>query len=257
MASTSQLRKLWAPACNFNMTTLTLHSGARITINSACVEAYKALDGIMQSFGYHPRKADTAAYNCRKITGGSGYSLHAYGIAADINWNTNPYGRKLITDMPVPMVAAIKGIRTRKGVQVFRWGGDYRKNKDAMHYEVVCGPADLEAGIDWGTVPIEPPDPNDPATHPTLHKGDKGPTVEKLHELLRKARYTNLDGKGNFGSKTDASVRAYQESRKLAADGWVGLQTWTALLNDMPKVGKDEPSPFKPRPARLPSTGRR
>ncbi len=227
------------------MTTLTLHSGARITVNTRCVEAFKALDGIMQTFGYQPRKADTGAFNCRKITGGSGYSLHAYGIAADINWNTNPYGKKLITDMPAAMVAAGKAIKTKKGVMVFRWGGDYKNNKDAMHWEVVCSPADLKAGIDWKTVPADPPNPNRPATWPVLHKGDKGPTVEKLQNLLRNAGYRNLDNPGTFWTKTDGSVRAYQASRKLDTDGYVGLQTWTALLNAMPKVAKGEPSPVK------------
>ncbi len=242
---TSELRKLWAPACKRAMQTVTLHSGARITIAKECVEAFKAIDSIMQSFKYAPRRKDTGAFNCRKITGGSNYSLHAYGIAVDYNWSTNPYGRKLITDMPRAMVAAIKGIKTKKGVQVFRWGGDYSKNKDAMHYEVVASPAELKAGIDWSTVPAEPPNPNDPSSHATLQKGDKGPTVEKLHDLLVKAGYKELDGKGNFGAKTDVAVRDYQSGRGLGADGVCGLQTWTALINDYPKLKKGEPSPVK------------
>jgi hypothetical protein len=36
---------------------------------------------------------------------------------------------------------------------VWRWGGDYAGNKDAMHFEIVCSPADLEAGVDPVTVP--------------------------------------------------------------------------------------------------------
>ncbi len=245
MATTTQLRRLWSPVCKFEKRTLTLHSGARITVNAATTDAWKAIDAIMQSFSYQPRKVDTGAYNCRKITGGSGYSLHAYGIAVDYNWNTNPYGSKLITDMPAAMVAAIKGIKTKKGLNVFRWGGDYRRNKDAMHYEVIIGPADLKAGIDWSTVPADPPNLNLASSWPVLHKGDRGPSVEKLHESLAKAGFKELDRLGTFGTKTDLAVRAYQESRKLDVDGWVGLGTWTALLNDMPKLGKDDPSPVK------------
>jgi hypothetical protein len=30
---------------------------------------------------------------------------------------------------------------------VFRWGGSYSKNKDAMHFEVVCSPANLATGV--------------------------------------------------------------------------------------------------------------
>ncbi len=242
---TSDLRKLWAPACSRAMQTVTLHSGAKITIAKECVEAFKAIDSIMQSFKYAPRRKDTGAFNCRKITGGSNYSLHAYGIAVDYNWSTNPYGRKLITDMPAAMVQAIKNIRTKKGVEVFRWGGDYSKNKDAMHYEVVASPDELKAGIDWKSVAADPPNPNDPTSHATLQKGDKGPTVEKLHDLLVKAGFKELDGKGNFGTKTDTAVRDYQSSRGLGADGVCGLQTWTALINDFPKIKDPSESPVK------------
>jgi hypothetical protein len=94
----------------------------------------------------HP-PADTGAYNCRQITGGTNYSLHAYGIAVDLNWSTNPYGRTLVTDMPIGMIEAIEGIRTAGGVQVWRWGGRYSNNKDAMHFEVVASPAELARGI--------------------------------------------------------------------------------------------------------------
>jgi D-alanyl-D-alanine carboxypeptidase len=34
---------------------------------------------------------NTSAFNCRNITGGSGWSMHAYGLAVDINPIENPY----------------------------------------------------------------------------------------------------------------------------------------------------------------------
>jgi len=34
---------------------------------------------------------NTSAFNCRKVTGGSGWSMHAYGLAVDINPIENPY----------------------------------------------------------------------------------------------------------------------------------------------------------------------
>lgn len=251
MRSTSELRKLWAPACDFTKRTLTLHSGATLAgLNADVFEAFQAADAIMRTFGYMPRANtatawETGAYNCRKITNGSGYSLHAYGIAADINARTNPYGAKLVTDMPYAMVAAIKALKTKGGLQVFRWGGDYRRNRDAMHYEVVVSPDEISAGIDWATASVEPPNPHVPTTWPTLHRGDRGPTVGKLTDLLRAAGFEEVNSGNSFGSKTFASVRAYQLSRRLTVDGIVGLQTWTALLNGLPALGEDEPSPFK------------
>jgi hypothetical protein len=34
---------------------------------------------------------NTSAFNCRNVTGGSGWSMHAYGLAIDINPIENPY----------------------------------------------------------------------------------------------------------------------------------------------------------------------
>lgn len=227
-----------------------MHSGATLgSLNSLVFEAFQALDGVMRTFDYVPRANspnawETGAYNCRKITNGTGFSLHAYGIAADINARTNPYGKALITDMPLAMVAAIRGIKTKQGLQVFRWGGDYRSVKDAMHYEVVVSPDELSHGIEWNSVVAEPPDPNDPRTYHTVRRGDKGPSVSKLNELLAEAGFADVNTLV-FGSKTLAAVRAYQASRKLIVDGIVGLQTWTSLLHNLPAIAESEQSPFK------------
>jgi peptidoglycan hydrolase-like protein with peptidoglycan-binding domain len=257
--TTAQIRKLWDPPCDFERRNLTLYSGATLWgLNVAAYEAFQALDAVMRTFGYVPRANssggwETGAYNCRRITNGTGFSLHAYGIAADINARTNPYGKKLITDMPGAMVTAARAMRTRRGLQVFRWGGDYPRFKDAMHYEVVASPDELAAGIDWGTVVAEPPDIRDPRTWPTVRKGDRGPTVKRLHELLA-GNGLGVPSSSVFGTRTHEAVRAYQKARKLTVDGIVGPQTWTALLNDLPEVPESDPSPFKvetvPRPDR-------
>lgn len=35
---------------------------------------------------------------------------------------------------------------------------------------------------------------------------------------------------GDFGSKTDVAIRAYQKKNGLVADGIVGAKTWAKLL---------------------------
>lgn len=147
MRSTAELRILWAPACTPPFARYTLHGGGVVTVDVLVVDALKALNAVLIDWDYRTRRADTGAYNCRPITGGTNYSLHAYGIAVDLNWSTNPYGRTLVTDMPIGMIEAIEGIRTASGVQVWRWGGRYSNNKDAMHFEVVASPAELARGI--------------------------------------------------------------------------------------------------------------
>lgn len=165
MPTTSDLRRWWSPACTGPWARLDLHGEGRITVRTATIPAWRAFNAVLVRWRYRTRRADTGAYNCRRITGGSGYSLHAYGIAADINWKSNPYGPRLVTDMPAGMIADIEALRTGNGKQLFRWGGRYRGNKDAMHFEVFCSPADLATGIAVGTPPPTPPPT--PAPTPT------------------------------------------------------------------------------------------
>jgi peptidoglycan hydrolase-like protein with peptidoglycan-binding domain len=223
-----------------------LHSGARITVATAAAEAFRALDAVMQAHAYAPRVRDTGGYNCRRITGGTSYSLHAFGIAADYNWNSNPYRADgtLVTDMPRAMVRDITAIRTTKGAVVFGWGGDWKKAKDAMHFEVVASPTELRAGI-RDTLPAVPAcDPAKPATWPVLERGAKGRTVEELQRRLGAASCPCDPVDGVFGRTTHQAVLRFQESRSLDADGVVGLQTWTALLTGQPATVPDR-SPVK------------
>jgi peptidoglycan hydrolase-like protein with peptidoglycan-binding domain len=232
MRTTSELRRLWTPACQCELTVLQLHSGARVSVARATSEAFRAIDGVMQAAGYAPRARDTGGFNCRKITGGTGHSLHAFGLAVDYNWNSNPFRAdgKLITDMPSKMVTAIKAIRTKGGAPVFRWGGDFTRVKDAMHFEVVASPRELASGIAWSKVEVKEPDPAKPSTWPVLQRGDRGPTVKVLQGRLTRAAVPCEPVDGIFGKGTEQSVRRFQDSRSLDVDGTVGLQTWTALL---------------------------
>ncbi|MFC1731645.1 penicillin-insensitive murein endopeptidase [candidate division KSB1 bacterium] len=69
------------------------------------------------------------SFNWRMMVGSStSRSLHSWAIAIDINPSANPYGKTLVTDLPNCMVESFK----RYG---FRWGGDFRSIKDAMHFE--------------------------------------------------------------------------------------------------------------------------
>jgi hypothetical protein len=246
MLTTSELRVAWAPACEVPLHTIELVQGVRVTCHARVGTAVQALGRVLEAHGYVVRAGDTGAYNCRPITGGSGHSLHAHGIALDINWNTNPYRRDnvLVTDMPRAMVRNILRIRTNSGAQVWGWGGRYRTVKDAMHYEIVCTPADIASGIDWATVHQPALRPGTPHRWPLVQRGDRGPAVEQLHELLGIAA-RGEPGYGTFGPRTEAAVREYQATHGLEVDGRVGRQTWTALLSGQPEVGPDEPGPVK------------
>jgi hypothetical protein len=130
-----------------------------IVVHAAAVEAFVALAQVFARYRYDLRPADTGAYNPRAITGGTSPSPHAWGIALDSNWQTNPYSKRLIEDYPEGLPEAIKAIRTKGGWQVFQWGGDWRSVKDAMHWELFCTRAELAVGIDWRTVDNGVPGP--------------------------------------------------------------------------------------------------
>ena len=59
-------------------------------------------------------------------------SVHAWGLAVDINADTNPLAAELITDMPEAFVSAFEA-------EGFTWGGKFSGQKDAMHFQWVSG----------------------------------------------------------------------------------------------------------------------
>lgn len=67
---------------------------------------------------------------------------------------------------------------------------------------------------------------------PVLKKGSKGGSVKALQILLIGYGYScgRAGVDGDFGSATDAAVRAYQKAKELTVDGSCGPKTWASLL---------------------------
>lgn len=59
-------------------------------------------------------------------------SIHSYGAAFDVNWDKNPMGKKLVTDIPPAFIAAF----VENG---WEWGGNWSSIKDAMHFQFATG----------------------------------------------------------------------------------------------------------------------
>jgi hypothetical protein len=88
----------------------------------------------------------TTAFTCRPATGSSNWSMHAYGLAIDINPFHNPY---LKGDLVLPELASVYTERSdvRPGMVTphdvvteafaamgWRWGGNWNTLKDWMHF---------------------------------------------------------------------------------------------------------------------------
>jgi hypothetical protein len=173
--TTAELRRTWARyACaEPEMVTIRLLSH-RTPVNPLAVDAFSALGQALLAAGYQARS--TWVYNCRDIRQTAPAttprrSLHAYGLAVDIDPRTNPHRRNVRgpiafsaeptqpgreadvragragTAFTPAQIAAAEAIRTVDGLQVFGWGGRWRSSHDAMHFEIRLTPAELVRGI--------------------------------------------------------------------------------------------------------------
>ena len=62
--------------------------------------------------------------------------------------------------------------------------------------------------------------------------GDRGDAVQDVQRRLRALGHdVDGDDPGTFGPATAAAVRQFQQARRLPADGIVGHDTWTSLLD--------------------------
>lgn len=231
--TTEELRRAWRDfECRPDRMLRIGFGPDRVLVAPPTADAWRALAAVLAAHAYHVRGEDTDSYNCRAITGGSGRSLHAFGIALDVNWGTNPFRRtpsrrpvrfspqptqhlrgldvkalRADTDMTPAMIADALAVRTRAGRPVFTWGGHWSTTKDAMHFQVDVTPAEIAAGIDGGSVPAE---------EETMfaRQGDRGARVEYYQrKLTRLSPVPPGPIDGDYGPATAASVAAFQAAR--------------------------------------------
>ena len=79
-----------------------------------------------------------------------------------------------------------------------------------------------------------------------LKKGMEGSDVKALQELLLQLGYDlpRYGADGDFGSETEAAVRAFQEDERLKVDGKYGEKSHAALMDAI--EAEDEDTPEQP-----------
>ena len=110
---------------------------ATITVHKKCAQALvDALEDIWVACGKdqttvekHKLHRFAGVFNYRLISGSGNLSNHSFACAIDLNAEENGFG---VTKPTIPKFAvdAFK----KQGA---RWGGDYTKRKDPMHFEFV------------------------------------------------------------------------------------------------------------------------
>ena len=128
-----------------------------LRVHPAAAEAFEALATVLRYHNYaFGDKLRGGTLNCRPLTGGTGTSTHAHGMAFDINPLANAYGAApgaTELDRRPEIIADVLAIRTVDGKRVFVWGGNWQPTRDPMHFQpTACTRAQLERGIDQSTV---------------------------------------------------------------------------------------------------------
>jgi hypothetical protein len=222
--TTAQLRAAWHDyeCAKHRMVRLRLFGRWDTPVNPVTADAWRALERALTTAGYQVHRA--WVYNCRDIAGQHTRSLHAYGLAIDID-DAGPVGnvnratpdRREVRFSPAPsqaercadvragiadtcftpaQVAAVEAIRTAGGQQVFAWGGRWRTTKDTMHFQINVTPGELAGGIS--------PDP-------------AGPPSGELSELLEAVPYEALGG-----YEPELDPRGWAGENQLAVPNWYG-----------------------------------
>lgn len=119
-------------------------SGTAVNCHRRIARLVSTLFAVIEGRGYLLRQADTGAYVNRQIAGTNTPSNHSWGLAIDINWQSNPVSHdgKAHTDYPSWFVPLWN-------TYGFAWGGVYTGSyRDAMHFEFMGGPADADEMTD-------------------------------------------------------------------------------------------------------------
>lgn len=141
--------------------------------------------------------------------GGMRYSMHAYGLAVDLNAAQNGYGARPKFSPEFVSCFAANG---------FEWGGLWSPpGIDGMHFQLVwvkvrTGPLAPTAWAGGGGLPLPP-------VYRLTRPMQRGGGVFRLQCKLRDFGYLPDKADGVFGPKTEAAVKLAQRGAGLAETG--------------------------------------
>lgn len=213
-------------------------AGVIVIVRREVGELVATLFAITEELDYDIKKGQTWGAACRAIAGTSSPSNHSWGLAVDVNSLANPMGSVFKTDIPPQVVKAWWDCG-------WFWGGWYQNKPDAMHFEYVHKPSQVDDDLKRAKAMLrnlrDPEPPTKPAPKPstptwrkrlnakpgarTIRIWDQGDDVALVQRFLG----VEPDN-GRFDAELEREVRAYQKMRKLKVDGIVGPKTWAPIL---------------------------
>ena len=183
---------------------------------------------------YYPGGAKTRMFDCRGFTrwvlaqAGCG-TLQGAGATSQWNDNSNWSQKGEIKDMPAGAVCCVfKQVGSKMehtglhigGGNIIHCSVEVKRGKTSergwTHYAI---PKNIE-----GQAKVVPP---------TIRRGSTGEYVKKAQELLMEKGYdlAPYGADGQFGKKTEAAVKQFQQDWGLKQDGIIGPDTWGFLLS--------------------------
>lgn len=210
-------QKGWGAPCTQARTAITLSNGVRFTVATRIALLTTLVMNECIRRGYVIRQNDTGAYNCRYIAGTTVWSNHAWAIAIDINWTTNPYTTARVTDKPQWLF----DLFNRFG---FANGADYSGRKDWMHHEFMGSPTQADAATSLALKELGGDKPPVVVTPPPASSSQITQDQFDLNDTGFPCLLTGI-----WDAQSQNACRRFQTAAKITVDGICGPVTRTNL----------------------------
>lgn len=118
-----------------NIVTVNVH-GTKVQVNAQIAAQTTSFLNALWARGYRFRSVQ--GFNDRNIAGSNTKSNHAFGAAFDIDPPKNPQIKGVGKTAPHGLPDDVGELAAQHG---FVWGGNYKSQKDYMHFEAATGPS--------------------------------------------------------------------------------------------------------------------
>lgn len=214
------------PNCQAHRMSAIRGGGVRIAVRNEIAPIVRELLNYAENkLGYEIKSGQTGGFNCRPIGGTSTASNHSWGLAVDVNWQSNPMSRRFVSDLPPKLVTAFWQCG-------FYWGGWYNGGTyDSMHFEYTGRPGDAERHLRIAQALNAPavvaPAPATTAAAPKLTvsvsklkaaynaegRGEPDPDTKQLQARLNALGFKCGTPDGYYGQATREAMTAYRSKK--------------------------------------------